>query len=120
MHTINGYVDRYLYKEKKVTIKTSFSKGLVLLINSNPLPADGASDDYGDFNGTAAEISNKKRPANNKTSSGTGYNDEDPIGDIVGDILAGAGFLVSTGIGLIQGVASGEVSSDCCNDTTAV
>ena len=59
-------------------------------------------DDYGDFDPSA---SRQAKQAESEES------DDDPIGDLFGDILAGAGSLIDELGGIVGDVTNGNVSN---------
>jgi len=79
---------------------------------ANPLPQ--SEDDYGDF-----DVSKLDRQAKleDDTADADLVEGADPIGDIFGDLLKGAGALLTEGIKIVTDVTDGSVSSKNVTET---
>jgi len=70
--------------------------------SANPLPQ--SEDDYGDYDNSKNLERRRSKAEDNDTPDGN----DDPLGDIFGDILGGVGALLSEGIKIVTDVTDGS------------
>jgi len=93
-----------------VVVVTVF--GLAL---ANPLPQ--SADDYGDYDNSKNLERRKSKAEDDVTPNG----EDDPLGDIFGDILGGVGALLSEGIKIVTDVTDGSKNvTEVVGDTLKV
>jgi len=77
---------------------------------SNPLPQSAADyGDYGDYEISPEKLEERNSKAEDADiSEGRTFQEDDPLGDIFGDILGGVGALLTEGIKIVTDVTDGS------------
>merc|ERR1711971_1399226 len=114
----------FSYKQKKnmkLASRRSVLTILVVVVTifgftiANPLPQ--SADDYGDYDNSKNLERRKSKAEDDITPNG----EDDPLGDIFGDILGGVGALLSEGIKIVTDVTDGSKNAtEVVGDTLKV
>merc|ERR1739838_751880 len=113
----------FSYKQKKMKLASRRSVLTILVVVvtvfglalANPLPQ--SADDYGDYDNSKNLERRKSKAEDDVAPNG----EDDPLGDIFGDILGGVGALLSEGIKIVTDVTDGSKNAtEVVGDTLKV